>query len=332
MRSCYSLGTNFDISWLFGLEIFAYHYVSQMGSLRNLRSDRAYHLSSHNLVGRAPGCTLHLQNPLVSGHHAELRWTGSGWELHDLDSRNGTFVGDAVLSKGERRKLLRGALIAFGDPEDRYELVNDDAPLPSARSSSGRLQESQSGALLLPDADSPQCLVLQERGQWLIEAPDGSVVPARSGQTITIHGDTWTLDLPDAFEPTRQIGALSLETAILRFSVSRDEEHVELELIHGTQRLRLPPRSYWYTLLVLARYRLQDRASSVSEAEEGWLDVEELVERQLHIDTMVLYQHVCRAKRALAREGIIDGSRIVERRPTARKIRIGARNIEIVTL
>lgn len=303
-----------------------------MGSLRNHRSDRACHLSSHNLVGRAAGCTLPLQNPLVSGHHAELRWTGSCWELHDLDSRNGTFVNDTALNKGERRELLRGALLAFGDPEDLYELVNDDAPFPSARSSSGRLQESQSGALLLPDADSPQCLVLQERGQWLIEAPDGSVGPARSGQTITIQGDIWTLDLPGALDSTRQIGSLLLETAMLRFSVSRDEEHVELELIHGTQRIRLPPRSYWYTLLVLARYRVQDRASSVSEAEEGWLDVEELVERQLHIDIMVLYQHVCRAKRALAREGIIDASRIVERRPTARKIRIGVRNIEIVTL
>ncbi len=114
--------------------------------------------------------------------------------------------------------------------------------------------------------------------------------------------------------------------------MSRDEEHVELDLIDGTRRVHLPPRSYWYTLLVLARSRVQDRESPVSEAEEGWRDVEDLVERQLHIDAMVLYQHVCRAKRALAREGLVDCSRIVERRPTARKIRIGARNIEIVTL
>ena len=303
-----------------------------MGFLRNRRSDRAYHLSSHNLVGRVPGCTLHLQNLLASGHHAELRWTGSYWELRDLDSRNGTFVDNAVLNKGERRKLRRGALLAFGDPEDLYELVNDDAPLASARCSSGRLQESQSDTLLLPDADKPQCFVLQERGQWFMEGFDGSVRPARTGQTIAIDGDVWTLDLPGTFEPTRQNGSLSLDTAMLRFSVSRDEEHVELELIDGTQRIRLPPRSYWYTLLVLARARVQDRESSASEAEEGWLDVEDLIEHQLHIDAMVLYQHVCRAKRALAREGLIDCSRIVERRPTARKIRIGTRNIEIITL
>jgi len=303
-----------------------------MGSLKNRRSGRAYHLSTHNVVGRAPGCTLHLQNPLASVHHAELRWTGSCWEIHDLDSRNGTFVDDAVLKQSERRNLLRGGLLAFGDPKDLYELVNDDAPVASARCSSGGLQESYSGTLLLPDADKPQCLVLQERGQWVIEGPDGSISPARTGQTIAINGNVWTLDLPDAIEPTRQMGSLSLETAVLRFSVSRDEEHVELELIDGTRRVHLPPRSYWYTLLVLARARVQDRASSVSEAEEGWLDVDELVERQLHIDVMVLYQHVCRAKRALAREGLVDCSRIVERRATARKIRIGARNIEIVTL
>lgn len=303
-----------------------------MGTLRQRRSGRLYLLSSHNLVGRAPGGIIHLENPLASGHHAELRWTGSSWELHDLDSRNGTFLDGVLLGKGQRHKLLQGGLIAFGDPEDLYELVNDDAPVASARSSSGSLQVSQSGTLLLPDPDKPQCFVLQERGQWLIEGSDGSMGPARTGQTIVLDGEVWTFDLPGAFEPTREIGSLSLDCVTLRFSVSRDEEHVELDLIDRNRQVRLPSRSYWYTLLVLARARLRDRESEVSEAEEGWLDVEELVERQLHIDAVLLYQHVCRAKRALAREGVIDYTHIVERRPTARKIRIGVRNIEIFPL
>jgi hypothetical protein len=303
-----------------------------MGSLRHRRSGRLYFLSFHNLVGRAPGGSIHLENTLASGHHAELRWTGSSWELRDLDSRNGTFLDGALLGKGQRHQLRQGVLLAFGDPEDLYEFVDDDAPVASARSSSGSLQVSRSGTLLLPDAEKPQCFVLEERGQWLLESHDGSIRPTKTGQTIALDGDVWTIDLPSALEPTKEIGSLSLDWVTLRFSVSRDEEHVELDLIDRTRKVHLPSRSYWYTLLVLARARLRDGETEVSEAEQGWLDVEDLVERQLHIDAELLYQHVCRAKRALAREGVIDYAHLVERRPTARKIRIGVRNIEIVTL
>ena len=54
------------------------------------------------LLGRAPDCTVTLQDDYCSGHHARLFPQGSRWFLEDLGSTNGTFVGDQHLSRTAR--------------------------------------------------------------------------------------------------------------------------------------------------------------------------------------------------------------------------------------
>lgn len=43
-------------------------------------------------LGRARDCNLAIDHPTVSRHHAELDDDACGWILHDLDSKNGSFV------------------------------------------------------------------------------------------------------------------------------------------------------------------------------------------------------------------------------------------------
>ncbi|MDK1475208.1 DUF1707 and FHA domain-containing protein [Streptomyces sp. 549] len=43
-------------------------------------------------IGRAPGSVLRLNDHTVSRAHAQLRHTGTGWQLRDLGSANGTWV------------------------------------------------------------------------------------------------------------------------------------------------------------------------------------------------------------------------------------------------
>jgi hypothetical protein len=63
-----------------------------------------------------------------------------------------------------------------------------------------------------------------------------------------------------------------LEDVEIGFSVSRDEETVELVVKIGTRAIELGARSHHYTLLVLARQRLEDRdEGELPEAEQGWL-------------------------------------------------------------
>jgi pSer/pThr/pTyr-binding forkhead associated (FHA) protein len=50
--------------------------------------------SSSVLIGRAPGCTLVLDDDYSSSRHARIFPQGGAWFVEDLGSTNGTFVGD----------------------------------------------------------------------------------------------------------------------------------------------------------------------------------------------------------------------------------------------
>ena len=51
------------------------------------------------LIGRAADCHFCFDNKLVSGHHARLTFTGTAWEIEDVGSTNGTYVGGIRVQK-----------------------------------------------------------------------------------------------------------------------------------------------------------------------------------------------------------------------------------------
>ncbi|MCO4747203.1 MAG: FHA domain-containing protein [Proteobacteria bacterium] len=72
-------------------------------------------LLRHGLVfGRDPGCSVPLNDPRCSRRHAEIRRSGDGWEVVDLNSRNGTFVDDEPI---ERVVLVDGQRLRVGRTE-----------------------------------------------------------------------------------------------------------------------------------------------------------------------------------------------------------------------
>ncbi len=69
-------------------------------------------------IGRAPDNGIQLNDPSVSGKHAQLVAAGDTYQLVDLDSTNGTIVnGNAVT----RVTLRPGDLIRFGAVEACFE-------------------------------------------------------------------------------------------------------------------------------------------------------------------------------------------------------------------
>ena len=83
-------------------------------------------------VGRAPDNTIHLDDPSVSGRHAELRAAGKAYQLRDLGSTNGTRVngsptGEIILHSGDR--------IRFGAVDARFE---GDMPMERDPAAAGR--------------------------------------------------------------------------------------------------------------------------------------------------------------------------------------------------
>jgi pSer/pThr/pTyr-binding forkhead associated (FHA) protein len=59
------------------------------------------------VVGRDPGCELHVDDTYASQQHARLFGKGGAWFVEDLGSTNGTFVND--------QRLVAPAMVQAGD-------------------------------------------------------------------------------------------------------------------------------------------------------------------------------------------------------------------------
>lgn len=306
-----------------------------MALLKQHVTNEQHSLSSRHVVGRAPTSHLCLTSRLASNTHAEILWNGSTWELRDLGSRNGTFVGDRRLASGERVAIRRGARISFGDAEDLFELVDDGPPCAVAIGDDGQRQLSENGILILPGADDPVLTIFEEGGgNWVAESDDGSRRRISNGDTLAIGAQRWRLELPVVPEGTWQPGStrMVLRRMTIRFGVSRDEERVEVTLIQGNQTVSLPARANNYLLLTLARARHEDQArADVNEAEAGWVHVSDLLD-MLGTNESALNVAICRARKDLARVQVFNATELIERQPTTRRLRLGVPNIEILTL
>ena len=183
-----------------------------------------------------------------------------------------------------------------------------------------------------PEPGVSRALVLQVHGPLEREplACDTQVSPLTEGVVLQpMVFDVLSLaQIPD--RPTTAAERLLLDQARLCFQVSLDEEHIELTLDFGDHQVILPNSTIWFTILTLARERIDDQRSGLHPAEAGWMDVRRLQD-MLKITADVLNHHVLRARKALARAGVCDHRNIVERTRVG-KIRLGAPRIHITRL
>jgi len=274
---------------------------------------------------------LRLDGRHVSGEHATLIWTGTAWELRDLGSRNGTFIDGKRLSPGEASALSKGAMLAFGELDDAWELVDDGPPSAVAENlSTGDLRTGEHGLLTLPDDEHPEVVVSVDGvGRWRIER-DGEAEAVRDAQVVQAGGASWRVRLPELLLGTATMNvAPTLETVKLRFAVSRDEEHVAVTVVFRGDETRLEPREHWYTLLTLARRRLADGAEPTSE--QGWIERDDLL-RMLGTDSNGLNVAIYRARRQLDAASVEGASALVEVRRGQRRIGLGIDRLEVVPL
>jgi hypothetical protein len=295
---------------------------------------------SRHLVGRSRLADLRMNDPTVSGEHAVLRWTGRTWELHDLGSRNGTFLDGRRLAAGERVVLKREALIAFGDAANAWRLVDDAPPTIIAVPEGGEPLCGSGELLALPSEDNPEVEVYRDAaGDWVVErAGEAERIADRS--VVQAGGRSFVLRVPELTAATWDITspAPHLATLTLRFSVSGDEEYIALTARGDYHEIDLGARAHHQVLLALARSRLADRKAWAASGErarpesaEGWVYQDELAQN-LAMDETHLNVSVFRCRRQLAEAGIIGAANIVERRRPTREVRLGVSRIEIATV
>jgi hypothetical protein len=308
-----------------------------MAVLMHREGGDRYLLFSEHLIGRGVRCQLRIDNPLVSSAHAQLCWRGTGWEIHDLDSRNGTFVDGRRLAPNERRMIAAGTTLAFGAAWNVFELLDDTPPMARAVSSHGKIQEAQPRHLLaLPHAGAPVLTIFEHHGQWLVEDKEGGRRPVADGEALAIDGETWTLHLPGIVDPTQRNDRvrLLLRDLVLRFSVNPNEEHIRLVLVHPAGNVELTPRVHIEVLLRLAEAHSEDQRRGIGGDEAGWMYVPDLLSGLCIPDDAsgrnLLYQHIYQARQQLAQAGVADAVELFQRRNTIATE--GARRINQIRL
>jgi putative methionine-R-sulfoxide reductase with GAF domain len=134
-------------------------------------------------IGRDPVCGLVVEDARVSKRHARLRWTGSGWAIEDLGSKNGTTVNSQPASSAELRD---GDTISLGGLPARFELLTavQAATLESERLASIRTSadmrrrlgpELEPVDLLLCFLELARQVTRTERGFVVVADPDGKL-------------------------------------------------------------------------------------------------------------------------------------------------------------
>jgi pSer/pThr/pTyr-binding forkhead associated (FHA) protein len=79
-------------------------------------------------IGRAPDCMIVIDDPSVSGRHAQLERAGDTYRIKDLESTNGTRVNGVPITQTVLRYDDR---IRFGGVEGRFEPdTRGSQPLP----------------------------------------------------------------------------------------------------------------------------------------------------------------------------------------------------------
>ena len=140
-------------------------------------------------IGRSPDCEVRLEHASVSRQHAELRGEGDAYALHDLDSKNGSFVDG--LTAGEA-PLARHAWLRFGDVHCEFAYFDATAQARAAsrwnerRIASQALSEGLARQTDFPDLlrDTVRAVVQLadcERGFLLLRGAQGWHVQASHG-------------------------------------------------------------------------------------------------------------------------------------------------------
>jgi putative methionine-R-sulfoxide reductase with GAF domain len=138
-------------------------------------------------VGRDPACTLVLEDPRVSERHARLTWTGTGWVLEDLKSKNGSSLNGAPPPR-DGTELAHGDSLSFGGLWARFERLEARDLLTLETDRLSRLQTSADMQRRLTADLDPLDLLLRflesvlevaggERGFVLVAGVDGRLRP-----------------------------------------------------------------------------------------------------------------------------------------------------------
>jgi len=292
-------------------------------------------LGADQVIGREPASALRLDDESVSWRHASVRWTGQAWELQDLGSRNGTFLDGHRIAAGARVLLRMGCQLRFGEAEGLWRLVDVDPPATALvdLATSERIFAFDD-LVAVPQQGEPELFISkQANGTWVAEVGERVWEPQAS-EVLTVGARQYRFEpgAPVYATTTGRSQQLTPAQMALQFLVSRNEEHVEVKIVHGERSIDLRPRAHSYVLLTLARLRVQDQGERALEpASQGWVYQDQLL-KMLATTPTQLAVDIYRARKQFSEAGVFEAAQIIERRGTTHELRIGVPKLAITVM
>lgn len=303
-----------------------------MAVIENIATAQKVLLLTEHVIGRHnDNAHTHLPEANVSRVHALVVWNGLQWLVKD-SSTNGTYINGRLLKKSESATLKKGDKLQFGSIANAVWIFkNGDAPVSRLVSQAPGLMDIElTGLVGLPSDDEPTVQLFESpEGDWLCET-DGSTAILRSGDLVGVKGSYWRfMDARPSAETQEMRDALTPVVCDIHaaFNVSKNEEHVSLDLTVNGESVSLGERSHHYLLLILARHRLKDAA--LPESEQGWVYSEEL-SRLLRLSETHVNIQIYRIRKQVgtAFPQASSTSPVLERRPG--QLRFGYKNIQVL--
>lgn len=225
------------------------------------------------------------------------------------------------IQPGQVVALNVGDILMFGSEEETWTLCDDTYPEPCAVLLGHDERSWGEESLLLIPLEAPEANVYWEDGAWQLEQEE-SVRNVRSGDLVHLASGSWNLLLPD--EGSHQSTVVSddeidLDRAELLFRVSADEERVVATFLQQSKVRELPSRACLYTLVTLARVRLDPKLSNNAD---GWISSQALA-TMLKVTPEKLNLDVHRIRQLARNARVRNPSNLVQRHANTQELRIG---------
>jgi FHA domain len=291
-----------------------------MGILQNKTTK--FELPCRCLVGRSSLADIVLSSRRASSEHASIGWQAGRWTLRDLGSSNGTTANGRPLLTRDRALLSPGAALCFGGDDELWLFADASPPEPCAvLLGPQKCHFGNQSLLVVPSEEEPEASIFLEGERWLVD--DGSeMISPECGDIVRLRSGFWRLLLPDYWGADAMTAGRELELTNTELCFQVSQERVLLSITQGSSRVQLPSRACVYTLLALARLRMN---SSAPDSEAGWVSSAELAEmRACSVEKVNVDIH--RLRRLFQEAGVHQAAKIVER-DDAKRLRIGVKQI-----
>ena len=95
-------------------------FVGWFIPLEGGQTGELFQIKGRTTIGKSPDCQIVLNDPSISGHHAEFVPTPGGFRLNDLGSTNGTYVND---KRVQSHDLIDNDNVKLGKVNFKYKSV-----------------------------------------------------------------------------------------------------------------------------------------------------------------------------------------------------------------